>query len=881
MKNTGGKIYDNEYYEKKYKKYKQKYLFLTKNQFGGGQIPDIDIDKIMSFDYLFRLEPSKSNIRDLNCGEGEQNYDDYYNILQFENGKFNDILLISFAKKCTKDCDYTYSPVYAIMNGFFEVNSCIPYNYRPVHIFLNNICKLIKTNKCSQDKGLYRNSKYYEPMVPTITVSQHISTETRDEVYNTYINNIKNFCKSQLSADTNTGIPKIQEYLESTKTYTYVESESGGDIAGDELLNLIIELRHISKFSHTMFSRISHLRTLPIKYLLKNDPSNFDNTYYNKMMKLLETNIYNRLTETIYPFFNQIQDIIKFTSTKKDFDFDAILNAEIIKIKEKYDLEYIVNNLKKFKFANANDGVFHIFDKNNIINIINKLYELISDIKKQQQINPNEISSEDIHIINICANKYFNIYEKIYDVTKAILTYLSYNELNEVITFIDIDNELLKDALKKIKNKNASLEVLATNVFTLQKGCFLCESKYDNENGNFKMMAAEKVNDIYFISLCGFDLSLLATAYDNYTYLSNKDYLDDPNEINIPGDTMNLVLDKFKIEYSKIFNRLIHICKDNDIKHVSLITFGLGAFLVEISKDNKPLFIKKYAEALKEILLKNTGKHNKNITLYLSIPPNKIVGELFREVFKKSENVFFNTLHELDRIDPDNGIKIYFHKKDAKSMAIYLKEKVPNDNVGFVNASDFIALIFGKIGYYTLDGYSDRYAGEEDFASSSTGMLACDDVYTNLGYTFTGKEEEKDMDKITERSNAISKYKIKKNHFESHVEQPILPALNVELPSAIQVQEIIDPDNPDKENSKMVQQVLSQLKEHDININPTDSTQINDYTMEKIKKLDVNDIIDKIKDRPDKDKVRIFVDNLKRDVTEKKRKNMMRNWHQK
>lgn len=735
MKKTGGNIYDNEYYEKKYKKYKQKYLFSTRNQIGGM----VDMTDIVIYDPYFRFNPSLNSIIDLNSKS----------IIELTCDKNNECTTSNVRKKSREI--YTYSPFYALLDGNFNVNSCIPHQLRPVSILLSNLCHIIKLGKCTSDAvGLYKDNKkiqkkegdyfvrYYEPMVPTIKIGEYLGDiKCEDTVYASFLNDIKQFVTTKLSS---TDESIIKKYLDSTKTYTY----------GDSLLKLIMELRQVSNFSHTIFSRISHLKTLPIKYFVstnytKDNQNNDDFIYLTKMKNMLEDDIFSRFAEKIYPFFIDIGDT---NSEPKDKQKDESTDAKTFNNKVKF-----LENLRKADF----NSLFRVFDKNNFKKVLTILYDMAD----------TPVPDLDYKKINEKSHKSGkNIFENTYSITKTILTYLSYKELDVIHSFLCDYNTPLKtefDNVVKI-NGNMSLEVLATNVFIVQDGCFLCESvsSVTEETKKFNVVASKEVNDICFISLCGQDFSVLPTAYDNFVYLNNGKHVDKEEITNKESDFFIQVLEKYEKEYEKLFDRLIRICDDNSLDYLSLIPFGLGAFLSYYDDDTKKLFINKYLIALKKAIDENNERKTP-LVIYMSV--GHTLTDSFKTIFADYENGYKN-----------NKIEIRFHSSDAKSLAISLAKKLKENNpiqkVGFVNASDFIALIFGKIGYYTLDGYSDRYAKEEDFACTSTGMLACDDVYNNLGYILSGVSQG-DTNENQDRDALIQKYKKAMGELQSkHLGKP-------------------------------------------------------------------------------------------------------------
>lgn len=784
MKNSRMNNYDNEYYEKKYNKYKQKYLFATKKQHGGNkQIGgNIEFKDIMTFDSEFRMNPSINNIKDLSSNK----------IILREKESSGRFYVAKKIIDSESGIEYTYSPWYALIDDNYKINSCIPYSVRPVSKFLSLLCEISNSCGCPEPKdicrknyGLYKdqssevgyNPKYYEPMVPVIKVINHIKDidYVKDSKYQDFMCDVSTFIEDNLKPqkidDKENNI--IGEYLETTKIYTSVHN----------LLKLIIELRNVSSFSHKYFSRISHLRTLPISMFLNFfeikkeidlDPKKKEKypcyEYYTTMVDKLKNNIPERL-EKIHKFI--------FGSDPRDekYNFDGIT------------VNTIKKNIEEETFTFNNN--FFRFNKNDVCDLLEKLYKLIDKNAMVEKINIpekairitcNEVTvTKKLYELNITTyNSGIRLHECIYDATKTILTYLSYKELDKTCIFIREIFPLLCRAFESISSddQNKSLEVLATNVFIVQKGCFLCEPEKNAEN-KFNLVSAKNRNDIYFISLCGLDFSTMPTSRDNYMYLSGtykEDYSKDDDMVNI--------LTKFYKEYKRIFVNLLNMCANEGITYLSMVPFGAGVFLDGLKRtsdaDLKPFLIM-YILALREALSQSTIP----INLYLGF--GKMENELLY-MFGKDSNGNFNNVNtnnngDINKIykNPESFLtgnitnakegevikvgnnNVILHGKDAKSIAIKLKQDSSiKGKVGFINASDFIALIFGKIGYYTLDGYSDRYAGEEDFACTSTGMLACDDVYKSLGFNIEHPDKEDMEERENQRKTQISEYIKKK-----------------------------------------------------------------------------------------------------------------------
>lgn len=694
----------DEYYYRKYLKYKNKYASKKREHLmrGGNIINNVNISTLGSFNPKFHM------IRLV-----ENNSPDKYGLIDLNNSN------LWYENKNTSSYDtnlpanVTISPAFPSINKSGEINSILNKYYRLAYIFLYL-------------QGFRFSNEYYEHMVPKLIrpggsssmtdyikyLSQEMKKDEvtiRAELNSIYNINPDSMFKSPSQPEENTYSNFITNYTKSMN----LKSTS-------QILNLAINIMKIE--NKDVLVRLMYLRFVPIKYLI--DPMS-GVTFINKIKDKLGVSVTKR-----------IGDLVKYINTRTNKTDD-----------NKYSATFNINSMD-----------FNDLYTNATTNNINTICKYLMGFN----IMPN-----DYDALNRETDTDKSAAQQLYDICKYLLMYLNLKDLQNSPGSVIPQN--VKDILVNVtSHQDESMELLATKIFMFQQGSFLIKPL------DTKLVYNETpMNNMYFISLCGIDFSTAPAAYDAFYRLTDGDNIDEFNNIvrgmggeefagiknarkddNIQFDDVkwqvfeavkdrndlrnNIQMIKLLADFNKyytfIFNNLLTICKDNSIKHLSMIGFGIGVFLVELPPPVKMLLIDEYHNILK----KYVDTFNHEMTIYYSFNPNHNLN-----IFTTDSNFTFHDVKNTGLYTQTNGnIKLVLHRKDAKEMAYTLATENSGENVAIINASDCIALMFGKLGYYTFESYCDRHAGEEDFGWTTTAMLGANDVYRGIGYTLGGTKTQ-------------------------------------------------------------------------------------------------------------------------------------------
>ncbi|KAJ9463970.1 hypothetical protein DIPPA_05499 [Diplonema papillatum] len=141
-------------------------------------------------------------------------------------------------------------------------------------------------------------------------------------------------------------------------------------------------------------------------------------------------------------------------------------------------------------------------------------------------------------------------------------------------------------------------------------------------------------------------------------------------------------------------------------RNLSMLPMGLGVFLTHVNGADQDCVKKAYFCAQYELLSEEGWGFD---TYWLNPAQHRTLAEqLLREGVATGEYDF--------------KCNVVLHNRDAKFLAVELAKEGLKPAV--LNPSDCIAVMQGLIGYYWELGRGNRYVGEEDFAATSTGILA-------------------------------------------------------------------------------------------------------------------------------------------------------------
>eukprot|EP01065_Artemidia_motanka_P022316 TRINITY_DN26519_c0_g1_i1.p1 TRINITY_DN26519_c0_g1~~TRINITY_DN26519_c0_g1_i1.p1 ORF type:complete len:1051 (+),score=254.40 TRINITY_DN26519_c0_g1_i1:45-3197(+) len=269
-----------------------------------------------------------------------------------------------------------------------------------------------------------------------------------------------------------------------------------------------------------------------------------------------------------------------------------------------------------------------------------------------------------------------------------------------------------------------SLAELATGMCLSQQGYFFV----NGADGCQNQLCPRPPQAITFLSATGIDFNTPST-----TVLEAQKYFK-PDDGEANGDNAQFtgwrgfldgaehrLLERIKHLYITIFAS----CQLHRVRNPSMLAMGLGAFLMNVHSSDRGRVREIYFKAQFELLAEkdwgfqcyflNAAQHNQTA----------------REMLEQGmKNGAYN--------DPSKGrylrCSVVIHSRDAKFVAVELSRN--NMATGVLNPSDCAGLLLGVVGNHWETGRCGYYGGEEDFAATSTGLLAHSGIsgtLTNIG----------------------------------------------------------------------------------------------------------------------------------------------------
>ncbi|KAJ9463969.1 Polycystin-2 [Diplonema papillatum] len=170
-----------------------------------------------------------------------------------------------------------------------------------------------------------------------------------------------------------------------------------------------------------------------------------------------------------------------------------------------------------------------------------------------------------------------------------------------------------------------------------------------------------------------------------------------------------------------LYRVILESAREQGVSNPSMLPMGLGVFLTHVDKADQDGVKEAYFRAQFELLSEEDWGFE---TYWLNPAQHRVFAEtILREGVASGEyNVKCNVM---------------LHNRDAKFLGVELAKDGKRPAV--MNPSDCIAVMQGLIGYFWELGRGDRYVGEEDFAATSTGILAragVSGVYTDTSRVF-------------------------------------------------------------------------------------------------------------------------------------------------
>eukprot|EP01060_Flectonema_neradi_P035820 TRINITY_DN669_c0_g1_i17.p1 TRINITY_DN669_c0_g1~~TRINITY_DN669_c0_g1_i17.p1 ORF type:complete len:986 (+),score=196.55 TRINITY_DN669_c0_g1_i17:511-3468(+) len=383
-------------------------------------------------------------------------------------------------------------------------------------------------------------------------------------------------------------------------------------------------------------------------------------------------------------------------------------------------------------------------------------------IKKSKATLNNPDTSDD-EKKNSRRMKYLN--EIILKINEKYLTLWEDNQIetlrNEIKGFVErIERKPKKYGFKNQRHAKLilgkALTELSTEVCVSQKGYFFTSGR----DGKHNHICKKTDRSIVFLASPGLDF-----CYPQPTMLEAPKYFtrvadpDDPNKTGgwkmfQPGKRTELH-QRLKVLYTCIFKA----AQKQDVRNMSMLPLGLGVFTENLMLELKHDLMKIYFKVQFELLAEHDwGFEN----YYINAQQHT---EEARRILNKGLEEGGDYNNETDCLHL--RCNVIFHNKDAKFLATELARlgKAPS----FLNPSDSQAVMQGFLGMYWEKGRSFNYVGEEDWAATSTGVLASFKVTSKI-LQLEEKDNYHDDDETSSYISGSSKGRgLNKKELEHHI----------------------------------------------------------------------------------------------------------------
>eukprot|EP01065_Artemidia_motanka_P010578 TRINITY_DN1561_c1_g2_i1.p1 TRINITY_DN1561_c1_g2~~TRINITY_DN1561_c1_g2_i1.p1 ORF type:complete len:2395 (+),score=585.41 TRINITY_DN1561_c1_g2_i1:135-7319(+) len=255
-----------------------------------------------------------------------------------------------------------------------------------------------------------------------------------------------------------------------------------------------------------------------------------------------------------------------------------------------------------------------------------------------------------------------------------------------------------------------ALVEIATSACVAQPGYFFVSGTHGNHN----QITDKTPQPIIFLSAPGLDFCSAAS-----TVLEGRKYFErlEP-EAGLqahqgfrgfkPGAEKRL-----KARIKGLYTAIFEIARAERVRNPSMLPMGLGVFLSNVHVSDRDTVRAAYFRAQFELLCEQDwGFH----TYWINCAQHHRFARDMLEAGLVPGREFNNGSYGLQ-------CDVVFHNRDCKFLA---RELAANSlSAAFLNPSDCQAIMQGMLGLYWETGRADAYVGEEDFAATSTAVVAC------------------------------------------------------------------------------------------------------------------------------------------------------------
>ena len=252
-----------------------------------------------------------------------------------------------------------------------------------------------------------------------------------------------------------------------------------------------------------------------------------------------------------------------------------------------------------------------------------------------------------------------------------------------------------------------SLSEIGTAVCISQQGFFLV----DGCKGNHNQLTPKTPQPVTFLLATGIDFFSPSTTIREASkyFMENTDKENGFSWLGFQPVAQFRLKERIKDSYRAIFTCAQH----HGVRNLSMLSMGLGIFLGNISPDDRPTVREAYFKAQFELLCETdwgfTG-------YYMNTGP-----PFQREIALKALE---DTLSGGGADPAVNYLScnVIFHSCDAKFLAVELAKR--RMSAAMLSPSDCASVTIGQVGTFWETGRGNKYSGEEDFISHTTGVLA-------------------------------------------------------------------------------------------------------------------------------------------------------------
>eukprot|EP01063_Lacrimia_lanifica_P029957 TRINITY_DN4673_c0_g1_i1.p1 TRINITY_DN4673_c0_g1~~TRINITY_DN4673_c0_g1_i1.p1 ORF type:complete len:998 (+),score=430.43 TRINITY_DN4673_c0_g1_i1:93-2996(+) len=265
-----------------------------------------------------------------------------------------------------------------------------------------------------------------------------------------------------------------------------------------------------------------------------------------------------------------------------------------------------------------------------------------------------------------------------------------------------------------------SLSELSTAVCVSQQGYFLV----DGCDGHHNQLTPKTPQPVTFLFASGIDFLNPST-----TLREAAKYFNAPSDGLKWGGFLPIAPDRLRERIKDSYRAIFTAAKHHGVRDLSMLPMGLGQFLSNIEAKDQPTVREMYFKAQFELLAEEEWGFDH---YYLNPGPARDTA------IKALEEVLGGRGEE--QAENYLGCDVIIHSCDAKFLAAELAKR--RRSAAVLSPSDCASVTMGQIGTFWETGRGAKYSGEEDFISTTTGVLARQGIAEFWGSNHDEDEED-------------------------------------------------------------------------------------------------------------------------------------------